>query len=94
MWVELTLAQKRVYRAILEGKRELLAGKGASRASLPSLNNIYMELRKCCNHPWLIKGVEAEQTRGVADGEALQQALLSSSGNAGMLISMYSTLGL
>ena len=35
MWVELTLAQKRVYRAILEGKRELLAGKGASRASLP-----------------------------------------------------------
>lgn len=24
----------------------------------PSLNNIMMELRKCCNHPYLVKGAE------------------------------------
>ena len=31
--------------------------------NLPSLMNIMMELRKCCNHPFLIRGVEAATIR-------------------------------
>ena len=58
IWVEMTLFQKRTYRAVLEGNRELLV-QGAATAALPSLVNIQMEMRKCCNHPYLIKGVEA-----------------------------------
>jgi SNF2 family DNA or RNA helicase len=26
----------------------------------PSINNLAMQLRKCCNHPFLLTGVEAE----------------------------------
>ena len=32
---------------------------GTETKNLPSLMNIMMELRKCCNHPFLIRGVEA-----------------------------------
>lgn len=28
------------------------------RGLLPKLMNIQMELRKCCNHPYLVEGVE------------------------------------
>lgn len=31
-------------------------GAGAGKA--PSLMNIQMELRKCCNHPFMVRGVE------------------------------------
>eukprot|EP00303_Exanthemachrysis_gayraliae_P003284 CAMPEP_0206000780 /NCGR_PEP_ID=MMETSP1464-20131121/1691_1 /ASSEMBLY_ACC=CAM_ASM_001124 /TAXON_ID=119497 /ORGANISM="Exanthemachrysis gayraliae, Strain RCC1523" /LENGTH=478 /DNA_ID=CAMNT_0053374049 /DNA_START=27 /DNA_END=1460 /DNA_ORIENTATION=+ len=50
IWVEITLFQKKIYRAILERNREVLV-KGATAAAMPSLINIQMELRKCCNHP-------------------------------------------
>ena len=32
--------------------------RGLSSAPLPSLLNLQIELRKCCNHPFLIRGVE------------------------------------
>ena len=31
---------------------------GNDSKNLPSLMNIMMELRKCCNHPFLIRGAE------------------------------------
>ena len=31
---------------------------GNDSKTLPSLMNIMMELRKCCNHPFLIRGAE------------------------------------
>ncbi|KAL4658748.1 chromodomain-helicase-DNA-binding protein 9-like isoform X1 [Arapaima gigas] len=55
--VELTNIQKKYYRAILEKNFSFLA-KGASQANVPNLVNTMMELRKCCNHPYLIKGAE------------------------------------
>jgi SNF2 family DNA or RNA helicase len=55
--IELTTLQKQYYRAIYEKNRDFLY-KGVEKANLPSLMNIEMELRKCCNHPWLVKGVE------------------------------------
>ena len=36
---------------------------------MPSLVNIQMELRKACNHPYLIKGVEEADTGVKANGE-------------------------
>ena len=58
VWVEMTIFQKKTYKAILEGNREMLVG-GVTGAAMPRLINLQMELRKCCNHPYLIKGVEA-----------------------------------
>lgn len=54
--VELTMIQKRYYRAILEKNLEFLRKGGSDVA--PNLLNAMMELRKCCIHPYLIKGAE------------------------------------
>uniref|UniRef100_A0A8D2ZG83 Chromodomain helicase DNA binding protein 7 n=1 Tax=Scophthalmus maximus TaxID=52904 RepID=A0A8D2ZG83_SCOMX len=53
--VELTNIQKKYYRAILEKNFSFLAKGGAN---VPNLLNTMMELRKCCNHPYLIIGAE------------------------------------
>lgn len=55
--VELTVIQKQYYRAILERNFTFLSkGPGSTSSSVPSLLNVVMELRKCCNHPYLIQG--------------------------------------
>lgn len=56
--VELTMIQKRFYRAILEKNIEFLTKGGKEPA--PSLLNAMMELRKCCIHPYLIDGAEEQ----------------------------------
>ena len=58
--VKLTIPQKMYYRAIYEQKTGFLyrGEKGAKDG--PSLSNLAMELRKCCNHPFLVKGAEVE----------------------------------
>lgn len=53
--VELTNIQKKYYRAILERNFSFLS-KGGTTANVPNLMNTMMELRKCCNHPYLIDG--------------------------------------
>jgi len=58
--VELTTIQKRYYRTILEKNIEFLT-KG-DRSNAPNLINAMMELRKCCIHPYLIKGPEEKET--------------------------------
>jgi len=55
--VELTSIQKQYYRAIFEHNHAFL-NMGASRQPAPKLMNIQMELRKVCNHPFLLEGVE------------------------------------
>ncbi|KAK1870431.1 hypothetical protein I4F81_012890 [Pyropia yezoensis] len=55
--VELTRVQKKWYRALLEKNFSFL-DVGARQANIGNLRNIVMELRKCCNHPFLIQGVE------------------------------------
>ncbi|GBG24435.1 Chromodomain-helicase-DNA-binding protein, putative [Hondaea fermentalgiana] len=63
--VELTTLQKKYYRAIFERNREFLGGGPgvvtSSRGVSPQLISIEMELRKCCNHPFLISGVEQRE---------------------------------
>jgi len=55
--VELTSVQKQYYRALYEKNVGFLFG-GKRTVDGPSLINLAMELRKCCNHPFLLRGVE------------------------------------
>ena len=59
--VELTNIQKKYYRAILEKNFSFLS-KGAGHTNMPNLLNTMMELRKCCNHPYLINGERTPET--------------------------------
>ena len=78
--VELTLLQKQYYRAIFEHNRDFLCqGKRKSRGML---NNISMQLRKCCNHPYLLDGVEEKvvSAEDITGSDAIINALVRSSG--------------
>ena len=55
--VELTTMQKQYYRAIYEHNHSFLM-QSLKGGTMPKLMNIQMELRKCCNHPFLINGIE------------------------------------
>ena len=52
--------QKKYYRAIFEKNRNFLY-HGCEKKNMPSLINIEMQLRKVCNHPFLINGVEDKE---------------------------------
>ncbi|MES1911358.1 MAG: hypothetical protein MHM6MM_003801, partial [Cercozoa sp. M6MM] len=52
--VELTTTQKQYYRAVYERNREFLSRGGLEKK--PSLRNVDMQLRKVCNHPFLVEG--------------------------------------
>ena len=45
--------------------------RGLASAPLPSLLNLQIELRKCCNHPFLIRGVEQSVTMSMDEGPRL-----------------------
>jgi chromodomain-helicase-DNA-binding protein 7 len=55
--VELTVLQKKYYRALLEKNRKFLQ-QGMQAKHAPSLMNVLMQLRKLCNHPFLLEGVD------------------------------------
>ena len=52
----MTPVQKELYKKILRREVDLVNGEAAS--SKNALLNIVMQLRKCCNHPYLFEGVE------------------------------------
>ncbi|KAL1499104.1 hypothetical protein AB1Y20_013617 [Prymnesium parvum] len=83
IYVELTKEQKRLYRAILDKNVAILAS--SSRASsLPSLANIFMQLRKVCNHPRLLEKEDRPlPTHGSAASE--MKALVAESGKMVLL---------
>lgn len=64
--VELTILQKQYYRAIYDKNRSFLY-RGCNKATIPSLINIEMELRKCCNHPFLIKGGRERELNNIVN---------------------------
>jgi superfamily II DNA/RNA helicase len=77
--VELTTLQKKYYRAIYERNFTFLR-KGNKSSNMPSLLNVMMELRKCCNHPYLIKGVEQNETEHLTLREQIYHKLIEASG--------------
>ncbi len=72
--VSLTPIQKTYYKAIYERNTAFLF-KGTQGSNAPSLMNVMMELRKCCNHPFLIKGAEerimSDAISKLEDGESM-----------------------
>lgn len=78
--VELTTIQKKYYRAVLERSFDNLVQGTKSRSALPSLLNIMMQLRKCCNHPYLLKGVEEAELGLSHDVSKPGESLVESSG--------------
>jgi len=66
--VPLMPLQKQYYRAIYERNSDFLC-RGGSAKNGPSLINVAMELRKCCNHPYLIKGAEDALSAGIPKGD-------------------------
>jgi len=66
--VSLTPIQKTFYKAIYEKNTSFLF-KGTKPSNAPSLMNVMMELRKCCNHPFLINGAEERIINDAASSE-------------------------
>jgi SNF2 family DNA or RNA helicase len=58
--VELTVVQKKYYRALYEKNVGFLLKNKSKALDGPSLNNLAMQLRKVCNHLFLINGAEAD----------------------------------
>ncbi|KAG9509780.1 Chromodomain-helicase-DNA-binding protein 7, partial [Fragariocoptes setiger] len=84
--VELTNIQKKYYRAILERNFTFLSKGATSNSNVPNLMNTMMELRKCCIHPYLIKGAEEailyEAKNNTKPGETMNslQTMINASG--------------
>jgi len=53
----MTQHQKLYYQSVFNKNMEYLS-RGAHKANTTNLHNISMELRKVCNHPYLMKGAE------------------------------------
>ncbi|XP_040260522.1 uncharacterized protein [Aegilops tauschii subsp. strangulata] len=83
-WVEVPCAladsQRDLYINILEKNYSKLNSAIQYGRKL-SLNNVLMELRKCCNHPYLFPGLEVKQKAG----EDVFQSLVSASGKLQLL---------
>jgi SNF2 family DNA or RNA helicase len=59
--VELSKLQKDYYKSVLTRSYPVLVGSRMAGGQVATkLKNVVMELRKCCNHPFLFPG--AEQT--------------------------------
>ena len=80
--VELTVPQKQYYRAIYEQNTAFLY-KGNAKDG-PRLTNLAMELRKCCNHPYLVKGAETEIAKHFV-GDSPLEIMVKSSGKLMLL---------
>ncbi|KAF4701107.1 choline dehydrogenase 7, partial [Perkinsus olseni] len=79
--VEMTAAQREIYKAVYSKTIQSLMSSDGEKKGGPSLINLAMELRKCCNHPFLITGVEEQLTsRLKGDQDAINQLLVSASG--------------
>ncbi|KAL7716840.1 Chromodomain helicase DNA binding protein [Entamoeba marina] len=73
------------YRALYEKNREFL-NKGCIGSNVPHLQNLMIQLRKVCNHPFLIPGVEAKEVGEYPDdSEYYASELIKSSGKLVLL---------
>uniref|UniRef100_A0A7N0U7Q7 CHD3-type chromatin-remodeling factor PICKLE n=1 Tax=Kalanchoe fedtschenkoi TaxID=63787 RepID=A0A7N0U7Q7_KALFE len=79
--VELSSKQKEYYKAILTRNYQILTRKGGAQVSL---NNVVMELRKLCCHPYMLEGVEPDIDNSA---ESFKQ-LLETSGKLHLLDKM------
>ncbi|XP_027334923.1 probable helicase CHR10 isoform X2 [Abrus precatorius] len=69
--VPLVSLQKKVYRSILRKELPKLLALSSGTSNHQSLQNIVLQLRKACSHPYLFPGIEPEPYE---EGEHLVQA--------------------
>ncbi|KAK2557310.1 Chromodomain-helicase-DNA-binding protein 3 [Acropora cervicornis] len=86
--VELSPQQKKYYKYILTRNFEALNTKGSHQVSLL---NVMMELKKCCNHPYLFSSAALEAPRG-PNGNFEAAALTRASGKLVLLEKMLKKL--
>lgn len=58
LYVGMTEMQRKWYRMLLEKDIDAVNGAGGKKEGKTRLLNIVMQLRKCCNHPYLFDGAE------------------------------------
>lgn len=58
VYLKMSDMQKRWYQKILEKDIDAVNGANGKKESKTRLLNIVMQLRKCCNHPYLFEGAE------------------------------------
>lgn len=58
VYVGMSTMQKKWYKQILEKDLDAVNASNGSKESKTRLLNIVMQLRKCCNHPYLFDGAE------------------------------------
>lgn len=58
VFVGLTDMQRKWYKSLLEKDIDAVNGVGSKKEGKTRLLNIVMQLRKCCNHPYLFDGAE------------------------------------
>jgi chromodomain-helicase-DNA-binding protein 7 len=83
--VELTVQQKQYYRALYEKNVGFLQRNKKRALDGPSLSNLAMQLRKCCNHLFLLNGVE-EEIRKQKDNQNLSEADLLARGSGKLVL--------
>ena len=76
--LEMTDMQKQYYKALLDKNRQFLC-RGAKAQNSPNLMNVFMQLRKVCNHPFLMTGVEDRETANVPAEEYINALVMASS---------------
>ncbi|XP_045626390.2 chromodomain-helicase-DNA-binding protein Mi-2 homolog isoform X5 [Procambarus clarkii] len=87
--VELSPLQKKYYKYILTRNFEALNSRGGGQQV--SLLNIVMDLKKCCNHPYLFPAA-AEEAPKMPNGMYLTKDLVKASGKFILLESMLEKL--
>jgi chromodomain-helicase-DNA-binding protein 7 len=70
-------------QAIYERNTAVLQQDIARKANAPRLVNLAMELRKCCNHPYLVKGVEQREAETIAQELKTNGKLVLAGGGSG-----------
>ena len=113
--VELTTKQKAYYRAIYDHNRDFFihgyvrSGLGVNKVSKsgrgPRLINMEMQFRKCCNHPYMLEGVEQMEEMGGMNtqngqngqngqtiGDISEHPLVTSSGKMVLLLKLLTKL--
>jgi SWI/SNF-related matrix-associated actin-dependent regulator of chromatin subfamily A member 5 len=58
VYVGMTEMQRKWYKSLLEKDIDAVNGMGSKKEGKTRLLNIVMQLRKCCNHPYLFDGAE------------------------------------
>lgn len=85
--IELTNLQKTIYKTIYEKNKGTLQ-KGLGLQYVSMMNNLEIQLRKCCNHPFMLQDIKDHLIVDCINYEKYYEKLLSCSGKMILLEKM------